>query len=265
MAIGERLAARDPTNVRAQLDLSTGWMKKGAVELAAGGPQVARAAYLRALAIAESVSARDPGNAEALRHVSVAASKVGSAWIAEGKPEEAVAFYERAADVARRQATADPRNLVARRDLGVARYYAMVTHADLGRIGPWREAAAESLEAFRAVHAASAEDPVAANDLALALGTAAGEALAFPDVEAADVALALSRARERVAIPGRESPDAYVILSDVARRADAPGEAEDALRKALALVDAWPDAEAKAAKRAEIAARLESLRASRPR
>ena len=160
---------------------------------------------------------------------------------------------------------ADPRNQVARRDLGVARYYAMVTNAALGRIAPWREAATEALDAFRAVHAASADDPSAVADLARALGAAASDALSFERLEPADVVLALSRARERVAIPGLESPKAYVVLSDVALRADAPGEAEDALRKALALVDASEDGEAKAKQRAEISAKLEALRASRGR
>jgi len=265
MAIGERLAAADPTNARAQLDLATGWLNLGAIELGAQRPVAARAAYLRALAIAESASARDPGNAEALRHVGVSASKVGNSWIAEGRAEDALPLYERAAVVARRQVEADPRNLLARRDVGVARYYAMVTLAALGRLAPWRDASAESLEAFRAIHAASADDLAAATDLALALETAAADALQLEGLEPADVALALARARERVAMSGRETPNAYVVLSDVARRADAPGEAEDALHKALVLLDAPPDGEAKAKKRAAIAAKLDELRSSRAR
>jgi len=265
MKVGERLAAADPTNARAQLDLSTGWLNLGAVELGAQRPEAARAAYLRALAISETVSARDPGNAEALRHVGVSASKVGNSWIAEGRPEEALPLYERAAAVARRQVAADPRSLLARRDVGVAGYYAMVTLAALGRLAPWREAATESLEAFRAIHAASGDDRAAAADLALALETSAADAFGFEGLEPSDVELALGRARERVALKGRETPDAYIVLSDVARRADAPGEAEDALRKALALLDASPDAEAKAAKRAAIAAKLDEFRASRSR
>jgi hypothetical protein len=147
----------------------------------------------------------------------------------------------------------------------VARYYAMVTFESLGQLAPWREAAAEALDTFRAVRAASVDDPMAVHDLALALATAAGGALAFEQLEPADVALALARARERVAIPGRESVDAYVVLADVARRANAPGEAEDALRKALTLVATAPDGAAKERQQSEIAAKLAELRAERDR
>ena len=262
MVLGEQLAAADPTNARAQLDLSTGWMKRGNAELALNKPEDALGSYRRALEIAESASTRDPRNAEALRSVGVAASKVGNAWIASGQVEKAAPLYERAATVARRQAGSDPRNMVARRDLAVSRYYAMVIYAAIGNAAGWRAAAAESLEAFRAVHAATGADPAAINDLVRALRAAVEGALQLTDPVPDDLTLALARARERIAIPDRLDVDSLVLFADVAEKSGRPGEATDALNKAIDLLENSPDNGARTDRKKQLTARIEALRTS---
>jgi tetratricopeptide (TPR) repeat protein len=120
LAITETLAAREPSNLKLQRNLSVIYGKLGNVALKAGDLVVARAPFEAALAIDETLAAVEPGNAEWQRDLSVSYDNLGNVAVAAGDLVVARARFEAALAIRETLAAVEPRNSEWQRDLSVS-------------------------------------------------------------------------------------------------------------------------------------------------
>jgi len=113
----EALAAADPQNQPAQLDLVVGHLGRGNELTARGELAAALQSYRAALAIAERQAAADPDNALLYSDVLFCRNKVGDALQRSGDAPGAVREHEAALAIALRLVTTDAKNARFEQDL----------------------------------------------------------------------------------------------------------------------------------------------------
>ncbi|MGE5778519.1 MAG: hypothetical protein ACM30D_04330 [Hyphomicrobiales bacterium] len=114
LAIAERLAAADPSNLSWQLFLSARHFNVGDVLALQGQLDAALDAYTESLAIAERLAKADPGNASCQRDLFVSYSKLGLIEEQKGSP---ASYYSNAEKIIRELARLDPTNAQWQQDL----------------------------------------------------------------------------------------------------------------------------------------------------
>jgi len=120
LAIAERLAAADRSNMQWQRDLSVSYEKIGDVLMAQGRLEETLKAYRDGLAIRERLAAADRSNTQWQRDLSISYNKVGDVLVAQGKLEEALKAYRDSLAIAERLAAADRNNTEWQRDLSIS-------------------------------------------------------------------------------------------------------------------------------------------------
>ena len=120
LEIAERLAVRDPENMKWQRELSVSHGRIGDVRLAEGDRPGALTAYQADLAIAERLAARNPENMEWQRDLSVSYDRIGEVRLAEGDRPGALPAYQASLEIRVCLAARDPENMKWQRDLSVS-------------------------------------------------------------------------------------------------------------------------------------------------
>jgi len=124
-AAGETAAlatAADPTDVRAQRDLSFSYTNLGDVTLRTGDTQAALGYYQQGLDIRQKLAAADPNDAQAQRDLSISYERLGDVTLQSGDTQAALGFYQQDLAIAQKLAAADPTDAQAQRDLMVSQY-----------------------------------------------------------------------------------------------------------------------------------------------
>ena len=146
LAVGQRLAAIDPSNAGWQRDLSVSHNSVGDVLRAKGDLARSLAAYRKALAIAQGLAAADPSNAGWQRGLGLSHDRVGDVLLDQGDLAGSLAAYRKALAVARRLAAIDPSNAGWQRDLSVSHNKVgdvLQAHGDLaGSLAAYQESLA---------------------------------------------------------------------------------------------------------------------------
>ena len=242
LAIRRKLAASDRSNVGWQRDLSVSLNKVGDVRLATGDRAAALAAYEEGLAIVRKLVASDPGNAEWQRDVSLTLARIGDIRLAEGSTAEALTAYEESLTIARKLAAAHPGDVGRQRDVGMS----------LSKVGDVRLASGdqagalsayeESVTAFRKAAAADPGNAVWQRDVSVSLNKVGDVRLATGDRTGAlsvyEESLTIAH-KVAAADPGNAEwqADLVITLAKVGAAAE-PARAREALREAIAIVDA---------------------------
>ncbi len=115
-----KLAEADPSNARAQRDLSVSYNKLGDMTLRLGQTKAALNFYEKSLAVRRRLAEADPKNAQAQRDLSISYTNLGDATLRLGQTKASLDFYEKSLAVCRRLAEADPKNAQAQRDLSIS-------------------------------------------------------------------------------------------------------------------------------------------------
>ena len=118
--IAERLVAREPGNIKRQLDLAASHIRIGHVLHTQGDGAGALAAYRMGMAITETLITRDPANTESQRELSANYSRIGNVLFARGEHVEALAAYRKGLAIAESLVTFDPANMGWQHDLSVS-------------------------------------------------------------------------------------------------------------------------------------------------
>ena len=119
-AIAQRLASADPTDTRAQRDLSISYSRLGDVSLQAGQVQQAVDYFKKDLEIAQSLASADPTDAQGQRDLFVSYNCLGNVSLEAGQVQQAVDHYQQGLEIAQRLASADLTDAQAQRDLSVS-------------------------------------------------------------------------------------------------------------------------------------------------
>jgi len=165
--INEKLAADDPSNARAQHELSVSYLKLGDVKCQSGQVDEALADYQRCLEIRQQLAAADPSDARAQRGLSISYNKLGDVQRQSGQVTEARGSYQKLLEISQKLAAADPSDAQAQRDLSV-------TYVKLGNVQlesmhmtEARGSYQQGLEISQKLAAADPSDARAQRDLAL--------------------------------------------------------------------------------------------------
>lgn len=120
LAIAERLAAQDPTNVDRQRDLSVSHSKLGEVQQAQGDLPAAQRHYVADLAIAERLVVQDPADTGWQRDLSVSHENLGLLQQQLGDLRGAQKHYQACLVIRKRLAEQDPANAGWQHDLSIS-------------------------------------------------------------------------------------------------------------------------------------------------
>ena len=132
MAISRRLAAADPSNADAQIDVVLGLNRVGDVLEQKGDLRSARARFEESLQIGQAVAAANPTVIEAQRAASISLERLAGVLAQAGDPRAALGRFEEYLTIVRRLAAADPASAMAQRDVSVGLNHVGTMLAELG-------------------------------------------------------------------------------------------------------------------------------------
>ena len=118
--IAQKLAAADPSDARAQRDLSVSYERLGDVQRQSGQVTEALGSYQKDLEISQKLAAADPSDAQAQRDLSISYSKLGDVQLQSGQVTEALGWNQKALEISQKLAAADPSDARAQRDLFIS-------------------------------------------------------------------------------------------------------------------------------------------------
>jgi serine/threonine protein kinase len=159
LAIRERLAAADPTNLEKLYDVARARFEVGScigVVSRGGMPMETLAFLVSALGEFEALLARAPEKAEWLEDLANTHARIGIALREQGEPEAALASTERALGIRRRIAARDSQNSLWQRQLAAGCGELGTILADVGRD---ERALASLREALGIIERLTARDP----------------------------------------------------------------------------------------------------------
>ncbi len=159
MEVAEDAAATNPSDARAQRDLSVSYNRIGDSHWYGGRMPEALVHYRKALDIRSTLASRDPSNAVFRRDVMSSLNNIGDTLVRMGQHADALANYRRSLEITEALAAADPPNVQARRDLAIA--HKNVGAALLESRQP-AAAHAEFQEALATFESLAARDPASA-------------------------------------------------------------------------------------------------------
>jgi len=232
--IAKALAAADPTDAKAQRDLSISYDKLGTVSLRMGQVQEALSLYQQSLDIRKTLAAADPSDAAVQRDLSVSYNRLGDVSLQVGQVQEALAFYQQSFDICKTLAAADPSDAEAQRGLLIS--YDKLGDASL-QVGQVQEALAfyqQSFDICKTLATADPSDAAVQSDLSISYDRLGDVSLRMGQVQDAltlyqqslDISKMLAAADPSDAAVQRDLSISYNRLGGVSLQV---GQAQDAL------------------------------------
>ena len=154
LAVIQRLAATDPSNVGWQQDLSVSHIKLGGLLSAQGDLAGALGAYRDSLAVIQPLAATDPSNAGWQRSLSASQIRLGGVLSAQGDLAGALGTYQQALAIAQRLAANDPSNVGRQWDLASAHCFVGIVLQEQGSLAEALEACRKSRDGMQRLTAA---------------------------------------------------------------------------------------------------------------
>jgi tetratricopeptide (TPR) repeat protein len=166
LAIADRLAKTNPSNVSWQHDLAVSHNRVGNVLRKQGKLAEALKAHHDALAIADRLVKTNPSNAPWQRTLSITYHRIGEALMAQGKYSEALKAHHDSLAIADRLVKTNPSNAVWQRDLAIGYEHVAMALAQQGESARALSEYRRAREILSRLKEQSPDDATLPNDIA---------------------------------------------------------------------------------------------------
>lgn len=142
--VADRLATRDPSDPRAQLDLATSLTDLGLIHSRMKDREAETLGFFRrSLAIKQKLAEKDPHDLQLQRNLALSCSDLGSLSLNLGEPNEALGYFQQALAIHLKHSKIDKSNASVKRDV-------MYAHYRMGEVHNALTSYAQAVRSFRA-------------------------------------------------------------------------------------------------------------------